>query len=126
MNDSATGVQYVDYNSSPSECANSPGGGGNWVPPGFGYHVDPVSGTLFTYSASMPPPGTYGDYLACAYLQWDEIGEETLVANVAPFVAFGRGGPLAGWGVLLGVTAPWDISQSLRINVTCSQQVYGR
>lgn len=46
MNDSATGVQYVDYNSSPGECANSPGGGGNWVPPGFNYHVDSVSGTV--------------------------------------------------------------------------------
>lgn len=45
LNDSATAVEKngVDYNSSPSECSAT---GGTWVPPGSGYSVDAINGTV--------------------------------------------------------------------------------
>jgi RHS repeat-associated protein len=132
LNDSATAVQDIDVNSNPTACALSPGGGGNWVPTGFGFYVDKETGTLvvtsFVPSPGLPSPGTYGDYLACASNAW--LSQPGTIGAIGGGIwassRFFVSGREVSATISLVTTTAVAWGESLKINVACSQQVYGR
>ena len=124
MNDSATGVQDIDFNSDFIACKNSPGGGGNWVPAGMGFHVDPDSGTVVVTPPGglLPPSSSHSAFLACMYQQDVENEDVYGVALTATAVPLTRGNIVAANYSLIFVTMPMVWGQLLRSNLGCSAE----
>lgn len=72
--------------------------------------------------ASMPPAGTYGDFLACMYQQDVEHAHEYGLALTATAVPLTRGNVAFANFALFFVTMPMVLGQSLASNLECSRE----